>query len=216
MPTALLVAAALIASSPAVADRVPARVHLVLDIELPPGVRGTVTSGAIAEAASIWARYGVEIVARRAAPCGWLSDNVTALEVRLAVHAQRRSTTPLGAIVFSPAGEPGDVISIFYEDVVRFSTRSGGLGSPEPEWPRALREQVIGRVLGRVIAHEIGHFLLRWPAHSATGLMRAVQSTAALARAPTSDFLLSAEAVARLERVLNAYKETGPADRPWK
>jgi hypothetical protein len=36
-----------------------------------------------------------------------------------------------------------------------------------------LREYRLGLVLGRAVAHEIGHFLLRTNAHSDSGLMRA-------------------------------------------
>ena len=38
-----------------------------------------------------------------------------------------------------------------------------------------IREQVVGRAIGRVIAHEIGHVLLRTTGHAPHGLMRAVQ-----------------------------------------
>lgn len=211
MPIALLLAAALTLSSSTVAISVPPRVHLALDIEFPPGVPGSVASGAIAEAASIWSRYGAEIVALAPSPCRWVPDNVTALDVRLATHVPGRWQTPLAEIVFSPAGDPGHVISIFYDDIVRFSTRSA-LGSAEPEWPLAVRQQVTARVLGRVIAHEVGHFLLRSPAHARTGLMRSVQSAAELSSGAPSLFLLTAAEIERLDRVLGAEKETGPAD----
>jgi hypothetical protein len=43
------------------------------------------------------------------------------------------------------------------------------------------REIRLGRMLGRAIAHEIGHFLTRSVVHTPTGLMRAVHSVGALA-----------------------------------
>jgi hypothetical protein len=42
------------------------------------------------------------------------------------------------------------------------------------------REKRFGRILGRAIAHEIGHFLAKSTGHTATGLMRASHSVAAL------------------------------------
>jgi hypothetical protein len=36
-----------------------------------------------------------------------------------------------------------------------------------------VHDQLLSRALGRVLAHEIGHFLLRFPAHAAAGLMAA-------------------------------------------
>jgi hypothetical protein len=216
MPTALLLAAILAASSLDTPPHSAPRVRLALDIEFPPGAPERMASAVIAEATSIWSRYGVEIVARTPAPCQWLPDNVTALDVRLAAHVSSRGRTPLASIVFSPEGDPGHVISVFYDDIVRASTRSA-LASAEPEWPLALRQQVIARVLGRVIAHEIGHFLLRSPAHAQKGLMRPVQSTMELALGATSLFLLTTMEVERLDRTLGADKEKGPADsRPLK
>jgi hypothetical protein len=46
---------------------------------------------------------------------------------------------------------------------------------PPGEWPRTIREQIVGRAIGRVIAHEIGHVVLRTSGHAPHGLMRAVQ-----------------------------------------
>ena len=36
-----------------------------------------------------------------------------------------------------------------------------------------LQRQALGRIIGRAVAHEIGHFLLASPAHASNGLMRA-------------------------------------------
>ena len=59
----------------------------------------------------------------------------------------------------------------------------------EREWPTILRHVVLGRVLGRALAHEIGHFLLRSRGHSQIGLMRANQSIADLCVSGTVPFL---------------------------
>src|SRR5258705_7551167 len=103
MPTALLLAVILAASSPDAAPPSAPRARLALDIEFPPGAPERMASAAIAEAASIWSRYGVEIVARAPTPCGWLPDHVTALDVRLATHVSTPWRTPLASIIFSPA-----------------------------------------------------------------------------------------------------------------
>jgi hypothetical protein len=39
------------------------------------------------------------------------------------------------------------------------------------DWPPAAREELVGRALGRVLAHEIGHYLLAWRGHTSDGLM---------------------------------------------
>jgi hypothetical protein len=44
---------------------------------------------------------------------------------------------------------------------------------PFLERPRLIRDRVLGRVLGRAAAHEVGHFLSGSGEHATTGLMRA-------------------------------------------
>ena len=44
---------------------------------------------------------------------------------------------------------------------------------PMADLPRTIRDRALGRVLGRAVAHEVGHFLLSSAAHTRTGLMRA-------------------------------------------
>ena len=44
---------------------------------------------------------------------------------------------------------------------------------PFAERPRLIQELVLGRVLGRAVAHEVGHFLLGSREHAPSGLMRA-------------------------------------------
>jgi hypothetical protein len=66
----------------------------------------------------------------------------------------------------------------------------------------------LGRALGRVLAHEMGHVLLAAPYHQARGLMRPTFFPADLAALDTASFSLSPVEVARLrnrERVLAAH-----------
>jgi len=56
--------------------------------------------------------------------------------------------------------------------------------------PPAGQERTLARVLGRALAHEIGHYLLASPEHTRTGLMRATQSIESLARDDLTAFTL--------------------------
>ena len=67
--------------------------------------------------------------------------------------------------------------------------------------PSAFRDLVLGRALGRALAHEIGHFLLRSRVHSAAGLMRAIQPVSDLVAPDRHDFSLSPDQVTRLRHV---------------
>ena len=66
-----------------------------------------------------------------------------------------------------------------------------------------------GTLLGRAIAHEIGHLLLGTVRHSATGLMRALWSDRELQRDLTADWTWSPEDLARLTLWFVAHAEPG-------
>ena len=48
---------------------------------------------------------------------------------------------------------------------------------PVTERPRALQHDLMGRMLGRAVAHELGHYLFRSREHADAGLMRAMLRT---------------------------------------
>ena len=72
------------------------------------------------------------------------------------------------------------------------------LGAEEWQWPRLLREQIMGRILGRVLAHEIGHYVLGDPRHTVAGLMRSIQRSDELAEPSRAGFTLSTDQAAQL------------------
>ncbi|HEX3702935.1 MAG TPA: hypothetical protein VHU82_06380 [Vicinamibacterales bacterium] len=185
----------------------PPRLHVALQVEFPPSISAGITSDAIAEASSIWAHYGVDVFRGVSSPCAPPAGNVIALRVITSSQRANPYATPLGAIEFSPDGVPGNVITVFYDDIVQFSTK-GFAFSPEPQLPLARRDQVTGRVLGRVLAHELGHFLLRSRAHASEGLMRSVQLVPDLTGGPINHFLLSASQAQQLDRLLASSEDT--------
>ena len=60
------------------------------------------------------------------------------------------------------------------------------------------RNQALGRVIGRALAHEIGHFLLGVPAHASNGLMRAMLDPEHMVNPGTEHFNLQASDVRAL------------------
>ena len=60
----------------------------------------------------------------------------------------------------------------------------------------AAQDRGLGVVLGRAIAHEIGHFLLRTTTHASTGLMRSFIDAREFANPATNGFKLDKAAVA--------------------
>jgi hypothetical protein len=150
-------------------------IRIALEGDLPAG--GRHVAAMIAEADGIWRAHGVRV--RLAAPGeGARGDVVLALN-----FAPPRSTVPraprsgfddirLGTIQFADDGTPGRSISLSLEAVSAKVRHPATSGSSLVSWPPALAEAAVARALGRVLAHELGHFLLAWPAHTRRGLMR--------------------------------------------
>jgi len=82
-----------------------------------------------------------------------------------------------------------------------------------------VREPELGRALGRVLAHEIGHVLLNTADHDHTGLMRATFSADQLAQPDRTPFQLPCPAIDRLNdrlRALSGETAEREEDRGWR
>jgi hypothetical protein len=168
IPSLLLAAAIVIAGEP--------RLHVALAFPSESTLPPTVAAAAVQEAAAIWSRY--RVVVDRTLPCASAPDEAIVLTVRTG-RAQTRGSidqpTALGAINFNDDGTPYSLVTIYFDLLLR-SVVLARLGDiSEDRWPAEVRQLVIGRALGRVLAHEIGHYLLGARGHSSNGLMRAVQ-----------------------------------------
>jgi hypothetical protein len=78
----------------------------------------------------------------------------------------------LASILFI-GDKPTTMIGAYPMEVQRLLETVRLESRPVGERPAALRHQMMGRVLGRAIAHEIGHFLFGSADHAPAGLMRA-------------------------------------------
>jgi hypothetical protein len=116
------------------------------------------------------------------------------VSVRLAALAPRTmaSASPFGSIRFV-GGRPEPLVFLHYEAIVRAIASTGALGLREEQWPAGLRDRILGRIAGRVLAHEIGHFVLCSPRHASRGLMRPIQSISQLIAGTGDIFGLTAE-----------------------
>jgi hypothetical protein len=152
-----------------------------------------VVSDSVAEAARVWAPYGVSIE-----PVGGTRVRGTLVHVRLAAPSQSASDAgALGTIEFHD-GVPDPDVTLYPQRAWALIVRT--VGSAANGWPLSYRDQVLARVLGRALAHELGHFLLQLPVHSASGLMRGIQPLSSLMEGDHSAFTLSPDERAILQR----------------
>jgi hypothetical protein len=131
---------------------------------LPPISKGVLVS----EAAAIWRQEGIGL--------HWLSGGDAREGATLRVLVMPRT---VGA---SADGEPwpvGELLRFHDSGAIAVASIAGALRVlNESDRFRlldvpALREHRLGLVLGRAVAHEIGHYLLQTNAHADSGLMRA-------------------------------------------
>ena len=103
--------------------------HIALTVHRTPAVSSGLIDAAVAEAAGIWAPYGVAIDAapdgcEGCGACGATDDSYRALTI-VAIERRRSTVAPgwhgaLGAITFGPDGAPAPVITVFLTDIERF------------------------------------------------------------------------------------------------
>ena len=135
-----------------------------------PGPSRTVITALEQEAATIWAPYDVEL--RWHAPVCAVEDG--SFEVNVVRNVPGASSTHwvLGKTRLQLASIDRAPIVIDYGAVERAlaSLTLEQVATTVGHWP--LGGQELGRALGRVLAHEIGHVLLGLPNHPRQGLMR--------------------------------------------
>ncbi len=171
--------------------------HVALAFQDPVPIDAAVVRKAVAEAAAIWTKYGVVLDGEDT--CGRSAVETLRLTIGVAATAlPGRAPVVLGTIVFGPDGAPEPRITLFLNEVLRFVAVARVLGADERRWPRLLREEVMGRILGRVLAHEIGHYVLGDPRHTFAGLMRSIQRSDELAEPSRAGFTLSTDQAAQL------------------
>jgi hypothetical protein len=105
--------------------------------------------------------------------------------------------------VFDNSGRPADAIVLDADAIADTIKRAPAGLCDINACPPALLNVVMARALGRVLAHEIGHFVLALPSHAPSGLMRPAFTGRELAGLDRQAFALSAELRPRLrERLL--------------
>src|SRR5579872_3250905 len=165
---------------------------IVITVDKRPGLADGFVDAFVQEAAAIWQPLGVSVTA---APreTGSLSGRVTVVVDDGEVSAS--AVEPVGWIHFRGEGNPEPVIFISRTTAIRLLD---GMASSR-ELPVRRHDALVARILGRALAHELGHYLLASQRHSTHGLMRATWSIDALDSEARSGFGISMDDVAELQ-----------------
>ena len=135
-----------------------------------PDLSDTSRAALVAAATAIWREHGVHLE--------WLPGTVSRpvsprrlrvlVVARDGIVADEGEPFTVGRLVRAGSGHVVAFASIERAVRVVESARPPGLAGLA-----ALNDRILGLVLGRAVAHEIGHFLLETHTHASQGLMRA-------------------------------------------
>jgi hypothetical protein len=147
--------------------------------------------------------YDVSLVTEQDGRCAAVTP--AAVTVTIDLGRDSGSTNEgLGAIQFASDGTPASAIALNFDAVSRIATSAPFMGLHPALWPAGLRDEIIARALGRALAHEIGHYLLRSPHHANSGLMQARQKGSTLGGPNSRPFTLTQPDRPRLRLALAA------------
>jgi hypothetical protein len=139
---------------------------LALAVVAPPSITDRLLARTVAEAQAIWSTLGgrLEWHRERTAEHRHGEDLIVLFESRL--PAKAGSDAALGWIVFAGSSPlPSIHLSRGGAEALMKTTTA-------PHATRADRETLLSRALGRALAHELGHYLMKSKGHTPRGLMR--------------------------------------------
>jgi hypothetical protein len=226
MLIAMSLAAAALLSAPALASR-PLVPSIVADVTVGPNISPSLVTRMLEETSAVWRLAGLVLVWQRhaepikagnaraahavAAPSGSV---LLPASLRITIGDARRGSAAdsnlkaLGWIVFE-ADAPQQEIYVSYATAKELFVQSALVVGRVGTMTVAERETLMARAMGRALAHEVGHYLLRSKAHSVKGLMRARFTAAELFSSPRRGLDLAADQqkviVARLTGLPIAY-----------
>ena len=149
-----------------------------------PTLSATLVRDILDEADAIWRGSGVAFVWRRGTRelVSYASGADTGprlpATLRLVIDnatgtAHGDSVLPLGWVVFDDETTPEQEIHVSYANALQFLHAARGVVGMVEHMPTRQIETLLGRAMGRALAHELGHYLLASKAHTARGLMKA-------------------------------------------
>ena len=179
--------------------------HLGVDIGALAAMPTRQMETMVREATAIWEPYGVALdwVRPGEQVLGLPAGHDVLIISRDGPADLLASRTPaarrLGAVLFLEGRDVAEnTVALAVEATRRTVEDARWVNGRVADWPPSLREELLGRALGRVLAHEIGHYLLVWRAHTPDGLMRATFHGEALIQPGRRAFKLSDRLMPRL------------------
>jgi hypothetical protein len=178
-------------SAPPPSVSVAPRTTVMVAVERNRALSDALADAIVAEAAAIWRPLGVETQSRQA-------DAVRSpVMVSVVVEDSEppAGSESLGWIHFLGTGRPEPIIYLSRAAATRLLDDDRA----SRELPLQRHDALLARILGRALAHELGHYLLASTHHTAHGLMRASWPLGALVAQERIGFELTLAEISELQ-----------------
>ena len=164
---------------------------------------------AIDELREIWRDAGVAVSSGRYGEPPGPDEAVISMRILTSPARRTKGAEPVLAwVIGTEPGQSTPVLFVSLPAVTEAVLGAVALGRQVKSVTSDLRDRLIARAIGRVAAHELGHYLLHSGGHQARGLMRASYASSELVgswlepfRVPAADRLAVRQNVAALARV---------------
>jgi hypothetical protein len=207
---------ALMTPVPAAANVESVRLHVAVRTERPASLDRRVLESAAREVRNVWRPYAdVDLLICSPADCAASPTSGADVDLELVVVDRplqpiAGGTLGLGEIVFVSPDRPEDRITVSIAAVRALVAKATLGGRTLADLPPRVADPFVARALGRAIAHEIGHYLLRSKAHASQGLMRSEFSLKELMEERLAPYRLEAGQIDRLRRESPLRVRRGP------
>jgi hypothetical protein len=188
------------------------RLHLIVRVAAEAGaLDNTSMADVVAEASAIWSPYvDIEFTTADRPPAGVFDDQLTLVVRNQPLRRSEVDSIGLGAIDFQAPDRPARAITVSAAAVEMLAAHGGWAGRPFDALPRRVHDDFVVRALGRSVAHEIGHYLLRSAAHTHHGLMRPQFTTIELMDTRRSAYALEPAQIGALAQRIDARLLSSP------
>ncbi len=183
MLIAIALAAATIAGASADARRVAVDPPpLVITVYAAPTISSNLLTFMLREADDIWRRAGITFAWQiaplptapylRAVTVAPYRPSTVRVIVDDEIGRKVESGVPIGWVVFDDDHTPEHDVHISRANAWRLLVQAPSVAGRADDMPRLQVEILLGRAMGRALAHEMGHYLLASKAHTARGVMQ--------------------------------------------
>jgi len=216
MLTAIALTAATVAGASAGAQRVMLDPPpMVITVHAAPTISSNLLTFMLRETDEIWRRAGIAFVWQvtplptapylRAISLAPYRPSTVRVIVDDEVGRTAESGVPIGWVIFDDPHAPEPDLHVSRVNARRLLAMAPSVVGRLDEMPRLQEEILLGRAMGRALAHEMGHYLLASKAHTGRGVMQATLTAWEFFSAAHVDLGLgAAERNAAVERITAA------------